>query len=100
MVWDRIRLVRQRWLSIMMVSALAIVFNALLVVVPAVRSATTIALQTVSAGRLPAGYARAYITESVAGGINIVPSLLAVASGMFRFGTKGSVPVETKMTNI
>jgi hypothetical protein len=82
----RARLVRQAWLRVMLVAGLVIVANALLVVVPAVRSATSLAQEAVAAGQRPAGYARAYAVESAAGAANIVLALLATAAGVWRFG--------------
>lgn len=43
---------------------------------------------------LAAGYHRAYMTESVAGGVNILPTLLAAVEGIWRFAANRQVTRE------
>jgi hypothetical protein len=88
MVWGRAGLARQRWLRIMALAGLAVVANALLLVVPAERSATRLAEEGVATGGLPAAYAGAYAVESAAGGLNVVLALLAMAAGVLRPGAR------------
>jgi hypothetical protein len=71
MVWGRAGLARQRWLWIMALAALVVVANALLLVVPAERSATRLAEEGVAAG-----------------GLNVVLALLAMAAGVLRPGAR------------
>ena len=79
--------VKQTWVRVMLVAASVVVANAALVVLPAVASATALAASSAQAGRLVEGYQRAYLIESVAGGINIVLTLVAAIAGVWRFGT-------------
>ncbi|NTV81566.1 MAG: hypothetical protein HGA24_09115 [Candidatus Aminicenantes bacterium] len=72
--------------------ACAVVANALLLVVPAERSVTRLAEEGVATGGLPAAYAGAYAVESVAGGLNVVLALLAMAAGVLRPGARPDSP--------
>jgi len=78
--------------AIMALAGLAVVANALLLVVPAERSVTRLAEEGVATGGLPAAYAGAYAVESVAGGLNVVLALLAMAAGVLRPGARPDSP--------
>ena len=78
---------KQTWVRVMLVVAILVVGNAALVVLPSVALATSLAAASVQAGSLVEGYEKAYLTESVAGSINVLLALLAVAAGVWRFGT-------------
>jgi hypothetical protein len=93
LLWGRIHLAREAWLRLMLLAAVAVVLNALLVVVPAARSATALAQAAAATGQLPGGYARAYAVESAAGGVNLMLALAAAACGVWRFGAKGGEAV-------
>jgi hypothetical protein len=86
MVWRRADLARQGWVRTMALAGVVIAINAFLVVAPAVRAATALVEAAISAGALSAGYAKAYTIESVAGGVNILLALAAMASAVVRFG--------------
>jgi hypothetical protein len=75
------------WLVVMVTASVLILANAVFLVTPAVRSATALAQQGVTLGGLAAGYSRAYGIESTAGGANVVLTLLAMACGVWRFGS-------------
>jgi hypothetical protein len=92
LLWGRTRLAREPWLRLMLVAAAAVVLNALLVVVPAVRSATALAQVGAATGHLPDGYARAFSIESAAGGVNLMLALAAAACGVWRFGAREGEP--------
>lgn len=77
---------KELWVRVMLVAAILVLGNAALVVLPAVASTTSLAVSSVQAGHLVEGYHSAYVTESVAGGINILLALVAVAAGVWRFG--------------
>ena len=56
---------------------------------PAVRSATALAQEAVSAGVVPAGYPKAYTTESAAGAVmNIILTVVAMACGVWKLGSR------------
>ncbi len=75
---------KSRWVQVMALAAAVIVVNAVFVVVPAGRTATALAQSAVSTGDLATGFGAAYMTESVAGGANIVLALIATAAGVWR----------------
>jgi hypothetical protein len=79
---------KSRWVQIMAVAAAVIVVNAVSVVVPAGRAATALAQSSVSTGVLATGFGAAYMTESVAGGVNIVLALIATAAGVWRMESR------------
>jgi hypothetical protein len=76
------------WARVMALAAAAVVANTVLIVAPAVRSATALAEAAVVSGSLGPGYPQAYMTESVAGGINIVLTLVAMTAGVWRCGAR------------
>ena len=78
---DRLGLSRTR---VMAVIAAVLVVNTAFVILPAASAATAMARASARAGSLDAGYQRAYLTESVAGGGNIVLALTALAAGLAR----------------
>ncbi len=77
----------QSWARVMLAAAVVIAGSTAFAVLPAVTSATSLASASVQAGRLVEGYERAYVTESVAGGFNIVLALIAIVAGVWRFGS-------------
>ena len=77
---------KEPWARVMLVAAILVLANAALVVLPAVASATSLAASSAEAGQLVEGYYKAYATESVAGGVNILLALTGVVAGVWRFG--------------
>ncbi len=75
---------RRGRVRVMAIAAAAIVANATLVVLPSVRSATALAQASLQAGSLDPLYHRAYMTESIAGGINIALTAVAALAGVWR----------------
>lgn len=78
----------------MTAAGLLIVANTILIVLPAVGSATRLAQGSAGAGELAPGYWRAYMTESVAGGVNILLALAAMGAGISRFGARAATHAE------
>lgn len=78
------RLFRDGWLIVKQALMLLIIINAHFVVVPAVFEVSRLAMEGASSGVLPAGYASAYLRESLAGGANIVLALAAGAVGVWK----------------
>jgi hypothetical protein len=87
LLWRDSSLTRHGWLRVMVIAAIVVVANALLAVTPAVRAATALAQEAVGTGRLSPAYSRAYAIESVAGTVNIVLTLVAMACGVWKFGS-------------
>jgi hypothetical protein len=81
--------VDQPWVRVMAAAALLIVANSVIFVIPAVRSATALAEAGVASGRLAGEYRLAYLTESVAGGVNILLAVAATVAGVWRFNRQG-----------
>lgn len=76
-------MLRRTPVRIMLVAAAGIIANGVAVVLPAVRSATALAEASLAAGHRVAGYQHAYMTESVAGGLNVALVLVALVAGVF-----------------
>lgn len=72
------------WLLIKQGLMLLIILNAHFIVVPAVFEVSRLAVEGASSGALPAGYASAYLRESLAGGANIALALGAAALGVWK----------------
>ncbi len=81
------RIFEQRWTRVMVGIAGLVAVNTVLVVLPAVRTATALAQSSAAEGRLANGFASAYVRESVAGGVNILLALLAAVAGVWKFGS-------------
>jgi hypothetical protein len=73
------------WLSFKIAALLVIVINAALVILPAARTASQLAERALTDGVLSPAYARAYLTESIAGALNVLLALGAAAAGVWRF---------------
>lgn len=62
---------------------IAMLANTHLIIMPAVRDAATLAREGVQTGSLPAAYASAYYTESVAGAFNVLMAVTCAGLGVF-----------------
>jgi hypothetical protein len=82
LAWGRRRLRDHRWLQVTALSAAAIALNGLLFVLPAVRAATALAVESQSLGVLSPAYARAFAAESSTGSVNVLLGLVAMVAGV------------------
>lgn len=79
---------RGRLVCVKLSIMLLIVLNAYICVVPAATAATELAARSVSDGRLLAGYSRAYLRESIWGGVNVLLSIAAAVVGIWGMGIR------------
>jgi hypothetical protein len=73
---------RQRFMQIKLLIVILVVINAYCFTVPAVASATEIALRSLSQGQLQPEYKAAYMQESVFGALNVLLTIIASAIGV------------------
>jgi hypothetical protein len=79
---------KQRSVRVMALALAGIIANGVLVVLPSVHAATTLAEASLAAGYLLPAYQHAYAMESAAGNINIALVLVALVVGVFGLGAK------------
>lgn len=72
------------WLSIKKVLNVVIILNTIIFVLPAVNSALELAKESLLKGELVPEYNSAYMKESIAGGVNVLLALAAIAISFFR----------------
>ncbi|MBI4948720.1 MAG: hypothetical protein HY955_01080 [Deltaproteobacteria bacterium] len=85
----------EAWLKLKLALAILIVLNAHFIIVPAANRALAAATASVEAGSLSPVFRKALLTESVAGGINVAMAVIAMISGVVKFGRKGQKDGET-----
>jgi hypothetical protein len=79
---------RQRYFQLKLLIIALILLNAHFVVVPAVSSATDLAVQSLAQGQLLPEYRGAYIKESIFGALNVLLTITAAVVGVWRVGAK------------
>jgi hypothetical protein len=77
---------KQRFFQIKLLLIVLVVINAYVLVVPAVTSATEIAVQSLTQGQLPSEYKSMYIQESIFGAVNVLLTVAASVVGVWRIG--------------
>ncbi len=80
--------IKQRFFQLKLLLISVIIANAYLFVAPAVEMATTIAHQSLQAGKLLPDYQTAYLRESTFGALNVLLTLAAATIGVWRVGAK------------
>ena len=81
---------KQRFFQIKLLLIILVVIDAYIFVVPAVTSATGIAVRSLEQGQLLPGYRAAYLQESIFGAVNVLLALAASIVGVWRIGVKST----------
>lgn len=79
---------KQRFFQIKLLLMMLIILNAYFFVVPAVSSATEIAVRSLAHGQLLPEYKAAYMQESIFGAVNVLLTLAAAVVGVWRLGCR------------
>lgn len=78
-----------RFVRIKLAIGVLLLLNAVVFVVPAVHLATELAVQSVSSGQLLPGFSAAYMQEEIAGALNILLGIGALAVGVWKTSLRG-----------
>lgn len=81
---------RQRFFQIKLLLIALVVINAHFFVVPAVTSATEIAVRSLAQGQLLSEYKVAYMRESIFGAVNVLLTVAAAVIGVWKVGAKST----------
>ncbi len=81
---------KQRFFQIKVLLISLVILNAYFFVVPAVNTATEIAIRSLAEGQLLSGYKAAYMRESMFGAVNVLLTVTAAVVGVWKIGTKNS----------
>ncbi len=81
---------KRRFFQIKLLLLTLVVINAYVFVVPAVTSATEIAVRSVAQGQLLPQYKDAYMQESIFGAVNVLLTMAAAVVGVWKIGTKST----------
>jgi len=81
---------KQRFFQIKVLLISLVILNAYFFVVPAVNTATEIAIRSLAEGQLLSGYKAAYMRESMLGAVNVLLTVTAAVVGVWKIGTKNS----------
>ena len=81
---------KQRFFQFKLLFIALIVVNAYVFIVPAVNSATEIAVQSLARGQLLPEYKAAYIQESIFGAVNVILTIAASIIGVWKIGVKST----------
>ena len=79
---------KQRFFQIKLLLITLIMINAYFIVVPAVTSATELAVRSLARGQLLPEYKAAYMQESIFGAVNVLLFITAVIVGVWKIGVK------------
>lgn len=82
--------VKQRLFQIKLLLITLVVINAYFFVVPAVTSATEIAVHSLAQGQILPEYKAAYMQESVFGAVNVLLTIAAAVVGIWKVGAKST----------
>ncbi len=81
---------RERWLTFKGVLALIIVLNAHALIIPTTGDALSWAKESLIRGKVLPEYAAAYLREAIAGTVNVVLILAAMAAGVWKWRGKAT----------
>lgn len=81
---------KQRFFQIKLLLVSLVVLNAYFFILPAVNSATEIAVQSLAQGRLLPEYKAAYMRESIFGAVNVLLTIAAAVVGVWKVGVKST----------
>ena len=81
---------KSRFFQIKLLVVALILVNAHFIIVPAVESATQLAIESRGTGELMPEYDNAYMRESVFGAVNVLLTLAAASIAVWRLGAKGA----------
>lgn len=79
---------KQRFFQIKLLLVSLVVLNAYFFIVPAVNSATEIAVQSLAQGQLLPEYKTAYMRESIFGAVNVLMTIAAAVVGVWKVDVK------------
>ena len=81
---------KQRFFQLKLLLITLVVINAYFFVVPAVTSATEIAVRSLAQGQLLPEYKAAYMQESIFGAVNVLLIVAAAVIGVWKVGAKST----------
>lgn len=82
------RFLKHRWLKIKFLTAIIIVLNTFIFILPAINEALAFAEASLTQGKLLSEYTAAYMQESIAGGVNVLLVVASIVSGIWKFEKK------------
>ena len=81
---------KQRFFQVKLLLITLFVINAYVFIVPAVTSATEIAIRSLAQGQLLPEYKTAYMQESIFGAVNVLLTMTAAVIGVWKVGAKST----------
>ena len=81
---------KQRFFQVKLLLITLVVINAYVFIVPAVTSATEIAIRSLAQGQLLPEYKTAYMQESIFGAVNVLLTMTAAVIGVWKVGAKST----------
>jgi hypothetical protein len=79
--------IKYRSVQFKLLLVLVIISNAYIFIVPAAAAATQLAVQSTTQGQLLSDYPKAYLKESICGGVNVLLGIVAAIVGVWKMRT-------------